>query len=43
MKTAKPKLSILTIDYGMGGTERFISLLLPELKNHFEVTLVIFL
>lgn len=42
MKTTKPKLSILTIDYGMGGTERFISLMLPELKNHFEVTLVIF-
>ncbi|RKE95306.1 glycosyltransferase [Ichthyenterobacterium magnum] len=42
MKQSKKKLSILTIDYGMGGTERFISLLLPELKNHFEVTLVIF-
>ncbi|MEM5564828.1 glycosyltransferase [Psychroserpens sp. AS72] len=42
MKQSKPKLSILTIDYGMGGTERFISLLLPELINHFEVTLVIF-
>ncbi|SDS38009.1 N-acetylgalactosamine-N,N'-diacetylbacillosaminyl-diphospho-undecaprenol 4-alpha-N-acetylgalactosaminyltransferase [Formosa sp. Hel1_31_208] len=38
----KPKLSILTIDYGTGGTERFISLLLPELIADFEVTLVIF-
>ncbi|GFZ85277.1 glycosyl transferase [Aquaticitalea lipolytica] len=41
-KTNKPKLSILTIDFGMGGTERFISLLLPELVKDFEVTLVIF-
>jgi glycosyltransferase involved in cell wall biosynthesis len=42
MKQPKPKLSILTIHYDIGGTERFISLLLPELVNHFEVTLVIF-
>ena len=41
-KTNKPKLSIFTIDFGMGGTERFISLLLPELIKDFEVTLVIF-
>lgn len=40
-KKTKPKLSILTISLGMGGTERFISLLLPKLIKDFEVTLVI--
>lgn len=38
----KPNLSILTIDYGAGGAERVISLLLKHLKNDFNVTLVIF-
>ncbi len=38
----KTKISLLTIDFGMGGTERFISLLLPKLTKDFEVTLVIF-
>ncbi|MEZ4802635.1 MAG: glycosyltransferase [Gelidibacter sp.] len=38
----KPKLSILTIDLGMGGAQRFISLLLPKLIHDFEVTLVLF-
>lgn len=38
----KPNLSILTIDYGAGGAERVISLLLKKLKNDFNVTLVIF-
>ncbi len=38
----RPKLSILTIDLGMGGTQRFISLLLPKLIHDFEVTLVLF-
>jgi len=40
--TYKPKLSILTIDFGMGGTERFISSLLPKLIKDYNVTLVIF-
>lgn len=38
----KTKISLLTIDFGMGGTERFISLLLPKLTKDFEVTLVLF-
>lgn len=37
----KPKLSILTIDLGMGGTQRFTSLLLPELQKDFDVTISI--
>ena len=41
-KNNKPKLSILSIDFGMGGAQRFISLLLPELIKDYEVTLVIF-
>ncbi len=41
MKTKK-NLSILTIDYGAGGAERVISLLLKEMVNDFNVTLVIF-
>jgi N-acetylgalactosamine-N,N'-diacetylbacillosaminyl-diphospho-undecaprenol 4-alpha-N-acetylgalactosaminyltransferase len=40
--TNRQKLSILSIDLGMGGTQRFISLLLPELIKDFEVTLVLF-
>ncbi|OIQ27498.1 MAG: hypothetical protein BM564_12045 [Bacteroidetes bacterium MedPE-SWsnd-G2] len=38
----KPKISIITIDMGTGGTERVISLLLPHLIKDFEVTLCIF-
>jgi glycosyltransferase involved in cell wall biosynthesis len=40
--TKKTKLSILIIDFGAGGTERFISLLLPELIKDHDVSLVIF-
>lgn len=40
--SGKPKISILTIDMGTGGTERVISLLLPKLIQDFEVTLCIF-
>lgn len=38
----KPNLSILTIDYGAGGAERVISLLMKHLKDDFNITLVIF-
>lgn len=41
MKT-KQNLSILTIDFGAGGAERVISLLLKHLVNDYNVTLVIF-
>ncbi|MCK7591033.1 glycosyltransferase [Subsaxibacter sp. CAU 1640] len=40
--TNKPKISILTIDFGMGGAQRFISLLLPQLVQDFQVSLVLF-
>lgn len=38
----KPNISILTIDFGSGGAERVISLLLKKLIKDFNVTLVIF-
>ncbi|TDU40007.1 N-acetylgalactosamine-N,N'-diacetylbacillosaminyl-diphospho-undecaprenol 4-alpha-N-acetylgalactosaminyltransferase [Gelidibacter sediminis] len=41
MKTKK-NISILSIDYGAGGTERVISLLLQHLVNDYNVTLVLF-
>lgn len=38
----KKNLSILTIDFGAGGAERVISILLKELIKDFNVTLVLF-
>lgn len=38
----KQKISILTIDFGAGGAERVISLLLKHLKDDFQVTLVLY-
>lgn len=38
----KKNISILTIDYGAGGTERVISLLLKQLIKDYNVTLVLF-
>ncbi len=38
----KKNISVLTIDYGAGGAERVISLLLKEMVKDFNVTLVIF-
>lgn len=37
----KKKLSVFTLSLGSGGTEKFISLILPELTNEFDVYLVI--
>jgi len=38
----KKNLSIFTIDFGAGGAERVISLLLKHLKDDFKVTLILF-
>ena len=38
----KKNLSVLTIDYGAGGAERVISLLLKHLVKDYNVTLVLF-
>ncbi|MEM9681219.1 MAG: glycosyltransferase, partial [Bacteroidota bacterium] len=38
----KKNISILTIDYGAGGAERVISLLLKEMVKDFNLTLVIY-
>ncbi|MGJ8593034.1 MAG: glycosyltransferase [Aquaticitalea sp.] len=42
MNNKKKNLSILVISMGSGGAEKVISLLLKELKNDFNVTLVLF-
>lgn len=38
---AKKKISILTLSMGSGGAEKFVSLMLPELINDFDVHSVI--
>ncbi|WP_400078927.1 glycosyltransferase [Winogradskyella sp. R77965] len=42
MKESKPNLSILTLSLGSGGAEKVISLLIKELKNDYNVSLVLF-
>ena len=42
MNNTKPNISILSITLGSGGAEKVISLLLKELKNNYNVTLVLF-
>ena len=37
----KKKLSVFTLSLGSGGTEKFISLMLPKLVNDFDVYLVL--
>lgn len=40
--TKKKNISVMTIDYGAGGAERVISLLLKHLVKDYNVTLVLF-
>ncbi|MBT9189027.1 glycosyltransferase [Zobellia russellii] len=42
MLGSKPKLSILNISLASGGAEKVISLLMKELVNDYEVTLILF-
>ncbi|WP_299122871.1 glycosyltransferase [uncultured Winogradskyella sp.] len=42
MKNQKTNISILTLSLGSGGAEKVISLLLKELKNDYNVSLVLF-
>lgn len=42
MKQPKKNISILTLSLGSGGAEKVISLLLKELKNDYNVSLVLF-
>lgn len=42
MKKTTPNISILTLSLGSGGAEKVISLLIKELKNDYNVSLVLF-
>ncbi|OMP30687.1 MULTISPECIES: glycosyltransferase [Mangrovimonas] len=42
MDKTKPNISILSVNLGSGGAQKVISLLLQELKNNYNVSLVLF-